>query len=252
MEEPMTDEATRARNGRGYAVNAPYYDLIFPEAARSLLADELRKLLAGTRRVVDLGAGTGALTEAILEVLAPDGEVWAVEPTAVMRAALATRLSSLARATEAATIVPADALEAEVPDGLDAVVACNVVMHLSPTERRATWARWVGALEPGGIVVVEQQYPQESQEVPASLVPGRRLGRRSYETLCRADVLDDERITWTMTYRVREGDRLVAEDTADFACWIVSDAQLDAELAEVGCQPVEDVSPGVRAWRRTG
>ena len=244
----MTDGAYGAA---GYAINGQYYDLIFPEPVRDQLTAALRALLAAPRRIAEIGAGTGGFTEVMQQLLAPDGELFAVEPNPVMRTGLATRIAGLPGACERVTILPEDALTAQVPATVDAVVLFNVVMHFSLAERRQLWQRWAAALNPGGLVIVESQYPQTRVAVPPTVVPGRRVGRHRYETLTRADVLDDERITWTMTYRTRADEQVLREDTAVFDCYVISDQQLDAELTAAGCHPIANPPAGVLAWQRT-
>lgn len=233
----------------GYAVNAQYYDLIFPDELRRTLRAALRGLLADAAVVLEIGAGTGQFTEAIAAGLPPGGEVFAVEPAAVMRAALATRLAALG--DPPVTILPDDALSARVDRELDAVVALNVLPHFDPEVRAATWARWVPALRPGGVVVVDVPAPQEAVAVPESVIPGRRLGRRCYDTLAEATV-DGDRLVWTMTYRVHEDGHVVSRDVVSFPSVVVSESTLDSELAAVGCEPVVDPPVGVLAWRKRG
>lgn len=237
------------RRDAGYAVNGQYYDLIFPAAVRERLTAALRDLLPGTRRIAEIGSGTGVFTEAMLELLPPDGELFAIEPSPVMRAALATRLAALPGAPERVTILVEDALSAKAPERVDAVVLLNVVMHFSPPERERLWERWVAMLNPSGLVIMESQYPQTPVAVPPAVVPGRRLGRRHYDTVTRADVLDGERITWTMSYRTMAGDQVIHEDTAAFDCYVISDRQLDAELTTAGLRLVVERPGGVLAWR---
>ncbi|GGS35423.1 class I SAM-dependent methyltransferase [Actinokineospora fastidiosa] len=231
----------------GYAVNAQYYDLIFPAALRDSMRAALRALLADAAVVVEIGAGTGQFTETIAAGLPEGGEVFAVEPAAVMRAALATRLAALP--DPPVTILPADALGAEVDREVDAVVALHVLTHFSPADRAALWARWVPALRPGGIVVVDVQAPQEPVAVPPAVIPGRTLGRRRYDTVAEATV-DGDHLIWTMTYRVHENGRTVSAESVSFPSFVVSDATLHAELAAAGCAPVADPPAGVLAWRR--
>jgi hypothetical protein len=54
-----------------------------------------------------------------------------------------------------------------------------------------------------------------------------------------------------MTYRVHEGDRLVAEDSVSFPSVVVSDETLHAELREAGCEPVTHPPAGILAWRKS-
>lgn len=230
----------------GYAVNAQYYDLIFPRTQRDAMRAALTALLAGAGRVVEIGAGTGQFTETLLANLPEGGEVFAVEPAAVMRAALTTRLAALE--DPPVTVLPEDALTAEVDGPVDAVVLLHVLTHFSPADRKALWARWVPRLAPGGVVVVDVQMPQAPVAVPPTPVPGRTLGRRRYDTVSEA-VVDGDGLVWTMTYRVHEGDRLVSEESVSFPSFIASDEVLHAELREAGCEPVADPPAGVLAWR---
>ncbi|GAA1565238.1 class I SAM-dependent methyltransferase [Actinomadura kijaniata] len=248
--DAATGEAGRAERGEGYAVNAPYYDLILPRDHWDSLAGALRTLLPQARSVAEVGAGTGHFTEAMLGFLPADAEIFAIEPTRVMRAALVTRLARLPGARRRVTVLDQDALTAQPPVPLDAVVLLNLVMHFAPDERPRLWHRWAQRLRPGGVLVVETQYPQKAEPVPSTTVPGRVLGRRRYETVTRADVVGDDVVRWVNAYRTWEGDRLVGEEVAEFDCHVVSDERLAGELAAAGLTAVPDAPAGVHAWRR--
>ena len=237
---------TDTRGADGYAVNAQYYDLIFPTAQRDAMRAALTSLLAGARRLVEIGAGTGLFTETLLANLPEGGEVFAVEPAPVMRAALSTRLAALD--DPPVTVLPEDALTAEVDGPVDAVVLLHVLTHFSPADREALWARWSSRLNPGGLVVVDVQAPQSPAPVPPSTIPGHTLGRRHYDTVAEA-VVDGDGLVWTMTYRVHEGDRLLSQESVSFPSFVVSDETLHAELGEAGFEPVTDPPAGVLAWR---
>ncbi len=238
---------TDTSGASGYAVNAQYYDLIFPTAHRDELRSALGLVLGDASRVVEIGAGTGLFTETLLAGLPAGGEAFAVEPAPVMRAALTTRLAALG--DPPVTVLPNDALTAEVDGVLDAAVMLHVLTHFSPVDRQAVWERWVPRLRRGGLVVVDVQAPQEPVAVPATVVPGRTLGRRHYDTVAEA-VADGDRLVWTMTYRVHEGDRLLSEESVSFPSFVASNDALHAELREAGCELVEDAPGGVLVWRR--
>ncbi|GAA4071870.1 class I SAM-dependent methyltransferase [Actinomadura miaoliensis] len=247
----MTDEAARADRGLGYAVNAPYYDLILPLAHWDAVAAALAGVLRNARRVAEIGAGTGHFTEAMLGFLPPEAEIFAIEPTRAMRAALVTRLARLPdAAARRVTVLPEEAADAAPPGDVDAVVLLNVIMHFGPAERARLWRRWADALEPGGLLVVEAQHPQKAEPVPPTEVPGRSLGRHRYETVTRADVIGDDMIRWVNAYRTWEGDRLVREEVAAFDCHVISDERLAEELSAAGLTPVPDVPERLRVWRR--
>ncbi|MBP2337258.1 SAM-dependent methyltransferase [Saccharothrix coeruleofusca] len=242
-----TTTATDTGGADGYAVNAQYYDLIFPADLRDAVSAALTTRLAGARRVVEIGSGTGQFTETLLANLPDGGEVFAVEPAAVMRAALITRLAALE--DPPVTVLPEDALTAEVDGPVDAVVLLHVLTHFSPADREALWARWAARLNPGGLIVVDVQAPQTPVAVPPTTMPGRTLGRRRYDTVAEATV-DGDGLVWTMTYRVHEGDRLISEESVSFPSFVVSDEVLHAELGDAGFEPTTDLRDGLLAWRR--
>ncbi|MDL5206168.1 class I SAM-dependent methyltransferase [Streptomyces sp. ALI-76-A] len=250
MANTITSEADRADQGLGYAVNGPYYDVIFPESVRVSLTDALGRLVSGARAVAEIGPGTGVFTEALLTSLGPDGEIFAIEPTRIMRAALVTRLSRIPAAADTVTVLPEDALTAEVGIPLDAVVLFNLIMHFSPEQRVRLWLKWAGGLRPGGLLIMESQHPQTATAVPPSVIPGGMLGRHRYDTLARADIVGEDLIRWVMTYRTWRDDELIREETAEFDCHVVSDETLAAELSAVGLERHPAAPEGIQAWRR--
>lgn len=98
--------------------------------------------LLGTppRRVLDLGAGTGLLTEVVLRA---GHEVLAVDPSAAMLAQLSARLPGVATEVGGAESVP-------LADGsVDAVVAGQAAHWFEPAPAAAELRR---VLRPGGVV----------------------------------------------------------------------------------------------------
>ncbi|MBE7162074.1 MAG: class I SAM-dependent methyltransferase [Williamsia herbipolensis] len=249
----MTSAVPRGDQGAaGYAVNAQYYAAIFPPDHRDAVVRGLRAVLPGTGSIVEIGCGTGLFTVELLEHLGPGAELFALEPSPVMRAAATTRLVDHPRA-ERVTVIPGDALSAPLPDDLaevGAVVLLHVLTHLAPAERISVWRRHVPMLRAGGVLVVDPQWPQEPQDVPVDRWQGRRLGRYRYDTEAAARTSGPGVVDWTMTYRtVDDRDRLVDEQTVTFPSHVVSRTTLDAELAGHGLVAVEGIDE-VWAWRR--
>lgn len=97
------------------------------------------------RRVLDLGAGTGLLGEAVLR-RHPDVELVLLDGSAEMLAHAAERLPS-------ARVVKGD-LRGELPRGpFDAVVSSLAIHHLEHPEQRDLYARIPAVLRPGGVFV---------------------------------------------------------------------------------------------------
>ncbi|MBT0565611.1 class I SAM-dependent methyltransferase [Williamsia sp. CHRR-6] len=250
----FADPHVADQHSEGYATNAQYYELIFPDEVIESVGAGLTQLLSSTGTVVEVGAGTGMFTRLILDRLSAGAEVFAVEPSPVMRAALATRLAHHPRA-DGLTIIDADGLTATLPPdigGVDTLVLLHVLSHFSPEARARLWSIWIPQLVDGGLIVADPLWPEQPMPVPAMVQPGRILGRRRYESCCEATVHDDPAgrpmVQWRMTYRTYEADRLVGEDSVCFPAHVVSRATIDSELVDYGVVPIADVA-GVWAWR---
>jgi ubiquinone/menaquinone biosynthesis C-methylase UbiE len=137
---PLADKATRARS---FGAVAEVYDRGRPgwpaEAVEWALGPE-------PLEVLDLGAGTGKLT---LALLAAGHRVTALEPLAEMRAILAERLAADA-SVESARAAVVDGRAEEIPfpdDSFDAVVAGSAFHWF---DREPTLAEVVRVLRPPG------------------------------------------------------------------------------------------------------
>jgi SAM-dependent methyltransferase len=134
------DEWVRRGSSFG-AVASAYADLRpgYPaEAVRWALAPVAADV-AGLR-VVDLGAGTGILTELLIRL---GTDVTAVEPDAEMRAEFARRLPSVRLLTGSAEDIP-------LPDGSADAVLCGQAMHWFTMDRALPEIARV--LRPGGVL----------------------------------------------------------------------------------------------------
>jgi tRNA (cmo5U34)-methyltransferase len=109
-------------------------------------AVELLGLRGGeVRRVLDLGAGTGLMAEAVLSSY-PDAELVLLDGSAAMLEQAAVRLPG-------ATRVVADFRE-ELPAGpFDAVVSSLAIHHLEHPDQQALYTRISSVLRPGGVFV---------------------------------------------------------------------------------------------------
>src|SRR5690348_13885634 len=107
---------------------------------------------AGVRRsILEVGAGTGLVTASLADWT--PAEIFALEPSAAMRAVLLSRLSSRPDLLGQVTVLSGDALSVRLDEPAEAVVMINVVYALEPDYRRRLWPALAAALEPGGLLV---------------------------------------------------------------------------------------------------
>jgi trans-aconitate 2-methyltransferase len=118
------------------------------EPQQAWAAEVLQRLvgIAPDATVLDVGCGTGRVTEALLE-LVPQGRVLALDASAEMVALARSRLGVRA------SVWCQDALELELDEPVDAVVS-TAALHWVPDHDRL-WARLAGALRPGGVLEVQ-------------------------------------------------------------------------------------------------
>jgi SAM-dependent methyltransferase len=143
-------------------------------------------------RWLDVGCGTGALTEPILSVAAP-GEVVGIDPSAAF---VASALHRVKDSRVRFDVGDAQALRAD-PATFDAVVA-GLVLNFVPEPREAV-AEMARVARPGGTVAAYvwdyaegMQMMRHFWDAAAELDPrARELDEGSRFTLCRPDPLAD-------------------------------------------------------------
>ncbi|MFD9124774.1 class I SAM-dependent methyltransferase [Kitasatospora sp. NPDC059571] len=245
----MTDGPENGAADADYTVSVEFYDLLQAESDRRL-AQRRFAGAAGRARlaVLDVGAGTGIVTEMLLTAAAVP--IHAVEPSPAMRTALLSRLSGLGAARQArVTVHPEPVQEAGLAGVADLAVASNVIASLDPAARRATWRALEAALVPGGLLLFD---PPPSR-LPAGPEHDRlgpvRVGPDLYSAdLARAPHRGALRATFT--YRVERHGRTVREEREAFDLWPADPSQLRSELRDAGLQLVRAPSADLMAARR--
>lgn len=220
-----------------YERSAEYLDLMIAGAWESLgpaLTEVLHEVKAAAGPVVDLGAGTGRGVATICAALPGDEPVLAVEPSAAMRAVLLARVHDDPELRERVTVLGEGATQDPLPDGLRAIVAMNVLGHLSPVERRALWANAARRLAPGGALIINIAPPVRPEHVPRARLASVAVGALRYEGWGSAEPSGADEITWRMDYRVLRDGRPVSEVTVDYRWWVADESALAEEAAEAG------------------
>ncbi|HUR19813.1 MAG TPA: class I SAM-dependent methyltransferase [Vicinamibacterales bacterium] len=133
----------------------PLYDELVPEVARAL-----RHAARPLRRIVDLGVGTGALSQACLKEV-PRARVWGIDADAAMMQVARKRLG---RRLTRVTLVEGSFLDVSLPT-CDAIVASYALHHIRTVrQKKAFYRRCYEALRPGGVLVTGDCAPASTPQ----------------------------------------------------------------------------------------
>jgi len=178
--EPHDDEEAPA----SYTSTAEFFDLVAAEHTATSSAPAVAVALAGldvsAGPIVDLGAGTGLVTEAVARAL-PEARVLAAEPSVGMRAVLTSRMLDDPDLQSRVTVTDGAAPDLDLPERISAAVLCGVLGHLDPDQRRRLWKRLLDRLAPGGRIVVELMQCATPVELPETRLASTVVGRCRYE-----------------------------------------------------------------------
>lgn len=229
-----------------YSPMAEFYELVARRQAAASgppLAAALSALPAGIGPVVEIGAGTGRLTEVIAAAL-PTAPIVAAEPSATMRAILTSRVASRPELRGRVTVVDGAAPGLALPPRIGAAVVFGVAGHLPGPDRVTLWRRLRERLAPGGIIVVELMGARALCVLPPTLTVVDTVGRRRYEWWVEGRPGGSPGLMrFTTTWRIYRGDTLtrVVDDSYDW--WTQDPAELAAESG-LNCADVSGAAEG--------
>ncbi|MFC9946516.1 Gfo/Idh/MocA family oxidoreductase [Streptomyces pratensis] len=208
-----------------YTPSAEFFDLVAAQHTATASASAVAALFAdaelGDGPVLDIGAGTGLLTEAVARAR-PDVEILACEPAVGMRAVLTSRVFSDPDLRSRVTVTADAAPDCELPDRIGAVLLCGVLGHLGTAERRRLWERLRQRLAPGGFVVVELMGFDAPLTLPETRLATARAGQHRYEWSFSGapDETDTAAMRLHTTWRVHRGDEPgVVREVHDLYRW---------------------------------
>ena len=229
-------------------ISLPFYDLFHENGHVPEVRENLPPLLAGVRRsILEVGAGTGLITTSLADWT--PAEIFALEPSAGMRAILLSRLSSRPELLDRVTVLPCDALSVTLGEPVEAVVMINVMYALEPDYRRRLWLVLAGSLETSGLLVFTWHDGGPPARRPLQELESRRVGRHTYTVLSEILDADGEACRARYVYRITEGDQVIGEEELTGYSYRPPWNVLERELVAAGFTQVEGAE-GLLAWRR--
>jgi phospholipid N-methyltransferase len=224
---------TAARD-TGYSASAEFYELVAARQAQSS-GPALRAALAGVDAaagpVLEIGAGTGRITEVIADAL-PDAEIVAAEPAAEMRAVLTSRAYADPALRRRVTVTPdsAQRIAAAGGDGpICAAVVFGVAGHLDTAERVALWRALAARLPAGGPIVVELMGVATPRVIPPVRLLRERVGEQVYEWWSSGEPCGEDVMRFDTTWKVFAAGSLVREVRESHRWHTLTATQLAAE-----------------------
>ena len=119
--------------------------------------------LAGARRIMDVGGGSGAVSIALCRSFPELVAVVVDQPPVAARAAVHIETAGLGKRI---TTWPANIFESPLPGECDTAVLANLLHDFSPARARQILGRVVAALPRGGRVVILEIVPDEERRSP--------------------------------------------------------------------------------------
>lgn len=222
-----------------YQATASAYDLFaapYQTAQIAALERTLPRFLPTAGPILDVGAGSGAISEQVLRLL-PDAGIVALEPSAAMRALILGRIARHPDWFPRITVRAEGFLDAQLPERIGGAIALGVLGHFDTAERQALLASLARRLPAGAGLLVDLQDPETPRRVEAHEFTAATVGDIEYRGIAEAWPLGDDMMRWRMTYRTLERDRVLSEESIEHVYHHPSPDQFREEAQASGFDP---------------
>lgn len=232
-----------------YTLAVPFYDLWHQDGHIPMIRELLPPLLKGMEgSVMEIGAGTGLITELIVRETTAD--VYAVQPSLGMRSVLVSRLAENEEARRRVTVLPYGALDVDVDEPVEAIVMISVLQAFSAAQRDELWRVLARQLEPGGRLLFNWRDRPAPEPGELAAKASYRVGRHTYEIWSQVLDAGEESVRSRFLYQVRQRGVVISEDEVISESHRPGGERLGAELTAAGF--TRDEAPdGLQVWHLT-
>jgi tRNA (cmo5U34)-methyltransferase len=157
---------------------APHYDRLQPVLdpnrfqVHSVMLDVLNAIKPSPENILDLGCGTGMLTQQIIELL-PEAHIYAIDGSMGMLEAARENLDEFLGQITLAKADFRDPWESVINDPIDVVVHYTALHHLPHDALQEVYARLLKVLRPGGWFLhgdfTQERLPEPIQRIAAEI-----------------------------------------------------------------------------------
>lgn len=214
-----------------YRGSAEFYEMVAARQAPSS-GPPLRVALTGTDTstgpVLEIGAGTGAITRVIADIL-PDARILATEPSEVMRGILTSRVHRDPDLRRRVTVTPDPAEALPAGPSCCAAVLFGVVGHLTAPERAALWTTLRSRMAPGGRIAVELMGVAAPRTIPPVRMLREAIGEQTYEWWSSGTPVGADLMRFESRWKVFRGRELLREVTESHDWHTLTSADLARE-----------------------
>ena len=217
-----------------YSQQGEFYDVLCPRIweHRKVYLDILTGLTDVDGAVMDIAAGSGHGVLAIAQAI-PGVEIYAVEPSAVMRAMLLSRVMNSEDLQKRVTVIPSSFEDFTIPGKVRAAMLLACIGLFEESSRKQFWGKLASHMPSGGIVLFDVMV-DKPMVIEKMIASEGHVGRHTYTAFVEGLPYGEREQKWISTYQVKRDKELIQETHAEYIWHTVSLEDIANEAASHG------------------
>ena len=219
-----------------YVESGEFYEILSEDewALRSdAIENQLKSIPLSSDPIIDIGAGTGRGIELINKVL-PGADIIAIEPNAVMRVGLMSRIMANKGLIDKVNIIPDFLQNYTLPSKLSSVFMFGMLGFFDERSRIKLWDDLSSKLNKDGLIFIDTMMISKPMNVPLKRIANKKIGLFDYEIWMKGDVVDENLERWTITYLVKDEDKEIRNFNLSYGWYTFGLDKIEKESKEFG------------------